>query len=148
MARGALLDSPGYVEFSHDGSWGHKREILSGSRANPTFSEIPVVDLSGAFSEDFTTRLKVAKTIAHACENVGFFYIKNHGISEQLMDDTLSAAKGYFGKDLDTKMREHIYNSKDLRGYEPVNGANVDPRTKGGECINTRVKLINTQLTG
>jgi hypothetical protein len=37
---------------------------------------------------------------------------------------------------VDVKMREHIYKSKDMRGYEPVHGANVDPRKpKGGELI-------------
>ncbi|OAA59660.1 Oxoglutarate/iron-dependent oxygenase [Niveomyces insectorum RCEF 264] len=133
MAPSAISPEPEaeYVEFSHDGYWGHKREVLRGARAKPTFEELPIIDISGSFSDDFDVRLKVAKDIANACEKVGFFYIVNHGISQELLDGTMGAARKYFEKPLDEKMKEHIYKSKDLRGYEPVHGANVDPRTKG-----------------
>lgn len=133
MAPSATDPEPEYVEFSHDGSWGHKREVLKGERAKPTFEEIPLVDMAGAFSDDFESRLRVAKDIAHACENVGFFYIKNHGVPHELMDETMESAKAHFKKPLDVKMREFIYNSKDMRGYEPVHSAQVDPnKAKGG----------------
>ncbi|KAJ9142990.1 Oxoglutarate/iron-dependent oxygenase [Pleurostoma richardsiae] len=133
MAPSAIDPEPEYVEFSHEGSWGHKREVLKGDRAKPTFEEIPLIDVAGSFSDNFDDRLKVAKQIANACEQVGFFYIKNHGISQQLMDGTMDAARRYFDKPVDVKMREHIYKSKDMRGYEPVHGANVDPRKPKGD---------------
>ena len=124
---------PEYVVFSHDGSWGHKREVLRGDRAKSTFEEIPIIDMTGSFSDDVNVRRKVAKEIATACEQVGFFYIKNHGIPQELMDETMGAARKHFDKPFEAKMREHIYKSKDMRGYEPVHGANVDPNTKGGK---------------
>jgi len=124
-------EEPDYVVFSHDGSWGHKREVLKGDRAKKTFHEIPIVDMAGSFSDDFETRLKVANSIRDACQQVGFFYIKDHGIPQELMDETMDAARQHFEKPLDVKMGEHIFKSKDMRGYEPVHGANVDPNTKG-----------------
>lgn len=135
---------PEYVLFSHDGSWGHKREVLRGERAKSTFEEIPVVDMTGSFSDDVNVRLKVAKEIATACEQVGFFYIKNHGIPQELMDETMEAARKHFDKPIESKMNQHIYRSKDMRGYEPVHGANVDPNTKGGKsrapCIDVNAE--------
>ncbi|KAL4876886.1 hypothetical protein BJY04DRAFT_231182 [Aspergillus karnatakaensis] len=133
MAPIAVSPEPEYVEFSHDGSWGHKREVLKGDRAKPTFEQIPVIDMSGSFSSDLETRLQVAKEIAHACEHVGFFYVKNHGIPEELMQETIGVAQRFFEKCTDEKMRYHIYNSKDLRGYEPVHGAQVDPNKPLGD---------------
>ena len=56
---------PEYVVFSYDGSWGHKREVLKGSRAKSTFEEIPIVDMSDSFSSGYTVRLKVAKKDRH-----------------------------------------------------------------------------------
>ncbi|KAH8810821.1 hypothetical protein F5884DRAFT_260881 [Xylogone sp. PMI_703] len=124
-------EEPEYVVFSHDGTWGHKREVLKGAKAKPTFQSIPIVDIAGSYSDDLETRLKVANNIRDACQQVGFFYIKNHGIPQELMDETMDAARRHFEKPLEEKMREHIFKSKDLRGYEPVHGANVDPNTRG-----------------
>lgn len=140
MAPSAISTEPEYVTFSESGQWGHKREILRGDKAKPTFTEIPIVDMTDAFSDEFELRLKVAKNIASACEKVGFFYIKNHGVPQQLMDDTMDAARKFFKKPVDVKMQEHIYNSKDLRGYEPVHGANIDPsKPLGGKKIALQV---------
>lgn len=133
MAPAAILHDPEYVEFSHQGSWGHRREVLKGEKAKPTFQEIPMIDMTSAFSDDFFARLEVAKSIAYACENVGFFYLKNHRIPRDLMEEIMDASRRYFEKPMEQKMQEHIYKSKDLRGYEPVHGANVDPNTKGGK---------------
>ena len=145
-AGSTLGEEPEYVEFSHDGSWGHKREVLRGVRAKPTFEELPIIDMSGSFSDSFDTRLQVAQNIARACEQVGFFYIVNHGIPQELMNDTMAAARAYFEKPLDDKMKDHIYKSKDLRGYEPVHGANVDPRTKGGMCCTPEESVNGEEL--
>jgi len=46
----------------------------------PSFKEIPVIDLSAMNSPDLSERVALAKEIRKACENVGFFYISNHGI--------------------------------------------------------------------
>lgn len=94
-----------------------------------------MIDMGGAFSDNFTARLEVAKSIADVCESVGFFYLKNHGIAQELMDETLEASRKYFSKSTAEKMQQHIYKSRDLRGYEPIHGANVDPNTKGGNIV-------------
>jgi hypothetical protein len=64
------------------------REISTKPPRECTENEVPVVDLSGMFSEDLEARKAVAQSILHAAETSGFFYIKNHGIPE---DVTLGA---------------------------------------------------------
>jgi hypothetical protein len=45
----------------------------------PGFQEIPVIDIGASTSPILAHRIELAKTIRKACENVGFFYISNHG---------------------------------------------------------------------
>lgn len=45
----------------------------------PSFTEIPVVDISASLSENLADRIALAKDIRKVCETVGFFYISNHG---------------------------------------------------------------------
>ncbi|KAE8443405.1 hypothetical protein EG329_001886 [Mollisiaceae sp. DMI_Dod_QoI] len=126
-------EQPEYVYFHYDGDWGHKREVLKGDKKKKTFTEIPVIDVSGIWSDDFKVRLKVANEVAEACESCGFFYVKNHGIDQKLIEETIESNKRYFAKPLEVKMREHIYKSRTLRGYEPVHGAKLDMNTKLGD---------------
>lgn len=49
------------------------------------FSEIPILDLSLARNED--TKPKFLEDLRHALLEVGFLYLKNIGIPEQLVQD-------------------------------------------------------------
>jgi isopenicillin N synthase-like dioxygenase len=52
--------------------------------SKPTsFNEIPIVDVGSLF--DNNNPLKVAHQIGEICENIGFLYIKNHGVSQALI---------------------------------------------------------------
>lgn len=130
-----------YVYFHYDGEWGHKREVLKGDRAKKTFTSLPIVDLGDLSSENLENRRRVAKEMVDACENTGFFYIKNHGIDQSLIDRTLESNRKYFEKPVDVKMREHIYKSRNLRGYEPMHGAILDATKPAGGKQTTPVIL-------
>ncbi|MER9726880.1 isopenicillin N synthase family oxygenase [Mesorhizobium sp. M0155] len=55
-------------------------------------------------------------------------YIKNHGISENLLDDTFAQARAFFKLPIKEKMKFHISNSGvALRGYIEIFGENTDP---------------------
>jgi len=58
------------------------------------FTEIPVIDISSLINGE--NPLKVASQIGDACEKVGFFYIKNHGIDQQLIDEMYALTKSFF----------------------------------------------------
>jgi hypothetical protein len=50
----------------------------------------------------------------------------------RLMNDTFATAHEYFAQSTEKKMEQWIYQNRDLKGYEPVHGARLDDKTKGG----------------
>ena len=80
------------------------------------FTEIPVIDLSSlvAGKEDPAT----VAAIGQACRDVGFIYIKNHGIPLSLIEDMLVAAREFFTRPIEEK--KQIILSDRIRGYLPL----------------------------
>ncbi|UZP36925.1 hypothetical protein NXS19_004741 [Fusarium pseudograminearum] len=81
---------------------------------------IPVIDLSSLDSPDVEERQKLASLINDACTKVGFFYIKNHGIPEDMIEAVHNAAERFFNLTEAQKMRYYIGNSRKFRGYTPM----------------------------
>ncbi|KAJ6297817.1 hypothetical protein OIU76_019012, partial [Salix suchowensis] len=54
---------------------------------------IPLIDLHGL---NGPSRSLVIKQISQACENDGFFQVKNHGISEELIGKIMNIARQFF----------------------------------------------------
>lgn len=90
------------------------------------FSEIPIVDISPLI--DGSDPQGVAKKIGKICEEVGFFYVKNHGVSKDLVERMYRAAEDFFNLPIEVKQRLNVANSGlTLRGYIPTYAENVDP---------------------
>lgn len=111
-------EAPRYEYYYRDNHNDNQREVLTGSRAVETFTEIPVVDVSRIFSESLEERKAVAKEIAEVCKTIGFMYIKGHGIVQELVDDVFALSKQYHAQADDVKMKEYIYDNKELRGFD------------------------------
>lgn len=109
---------PKYEYYFKDNHWNNKRAILTGEQAVRTFDEIPVVDLAGIFSDDFAERSRVAKEIAGICKQVGFMYIKNHGVPQELIDEMFKVSAEYHHLPLEERMADYVYESETLRGYD------------------------------
>ncbi|KAJ9610030.1 hypothetical protein H2200_006360 [Cladophialophora chaetospira] len=109
---------PQYEYFFRDGRYDNKRKVLRGDQAIDTFDEIPLVDIGGIFSDKYEERLSAAKEVAKVCKTVGFMYIKNHGISQELMDKVFKLSHEYHAQPFDVKMQQDVYKSPTLRGYE------------------------------
>ncbi|MBP2236125.1 isopenicillin N synthase-like dioxygenase [Sinorhizobium kostiense] len=91
-----------------------------------SFDKIPIVDVGPLL--DNSDALGVAKEIRWAFANVGFMYVKNHGVPAQLVEDTFAQARAFFDQPLEEKMKLHIANSGvALRGYVEFFGENTDP---------------------
>ncbi|KIK40851.1 hypothetical protein CY34DRAFT_243805 [Suillus luteus UH-Slu-Lm8-n1] len=69
------------------------------------FQSIPIIDLEGAFSEDEALRRALAQQIRMACMDVGFFYIKNHGIAQHCLDEVLKVNQEYYSLPAEEKMK-------------------------------------------
>lgn len=90
------------------------------------FTEIPVIDISPLINGE--NPQLVASQIGDACEKVGFFYIKNHGVEQQLIDQMYTLTKSFFKLTFEEKNKLNIVNSGlTLRGYIPMYAENVDP---------------------
>lgn len=89
-------------------------------------NSIPVIDVSTLM--DGTDPQSVADKISYVCENLGFLYIVNHGVSKELMDRVKSYTEKFFDLPLEEKEKLNIVKSGEtLRGYIPMFGENVDP---------------------
>jgi len=92
------------------------------------FDSIPVVDIGPL--RDGTDKRGVAVEIGRACRDVGFFYIRNHGVSKSDMDEAFAAAKRFFALPLEDKQEIHISKSyPNQRGYVPLFEENIDMGT-------------------
>ena len=91
------------------------------------FSEIPIIDIAPLV--DGSEPQGVARKIGDVCEQVGFFYVKNHGVPEDLVERMYSATRQFFDLPVEVKQRLNVANSgPTLRGYIPPYGENADPR--------------------
>jgi len=59
-----------------------------------TSQEIPVIDISG-INGDLESRKRVAEEVRQASETSGFFYVKNHGIDESIIQNARQQAIEY-----------------------------------------------------
>lgn len=84
-----------------------------------SFQTIPLVDISGLYSEHLEDRKKVAKEIAQAAQNVGFLYITGYQIPESAIENLKFTAKKFFSLPLSKKMAYYIGNSQNHSGYVP-----------------------------
>lgn len=89
-----------------------------GARILP-FTSIPTIDIGSLFGDDRPAFEATAKEIAFACETIGFFYIKNHGISSDLIERTYDQAKRFHTSAVDLKRRVEINKSPGSAGWVP-----------------------------
>ncbi|MFV9429035.1 isopenicillin N synthase family dioxygenase [Rhodococcus aetherivorans] len=91
------------------------------------FHEIPIIDIAGLV--DGSDVEAVARRIGQACEQVGFFYVKNHGVPSELVKRMYAATEEFFGLPDEAKNNVHIEKSgPTARGYIPPFAENADPQ--------------------
>ncbi|KAL2842722.1 hypothetical protein BJY01DRAFT_248987 [Aspergillus pseudoustus] len=107
-------------EHSHIGV-GKKGKVDTVTEIPGSFGKIPVVDLSNMGSPSIEERKAVAKAICDACTKVGFFYIKNHGVPQELVDGAFVEARRFF-HELSEDQKMELVNSKNpnFYGYAPI----------------------------
>ncbi|KIP04232.1 hypothetical protein PHLGIDRAFT_25703 [Phlebiopsis gigantea 11061_1 CR5-6] len=105
--------------------------LLASQRTDSTFEQIPVIDLQNLRSPDPNARRALADEIRDACINVGFFYIKNHGIPDVTIADALAAGKRFFTLPQASKAAIDIHKSPNFKGYTGLLGENTNPENRG-----------------
>jgi len=76
---------------------------------------LPIIDLSPSASGT------AVEAIRRACEEIGFFLIKGHGVPDALIERTYASAKAFFDLPLDEKIK--IARTAEIsRGYDQLGG--------------------------
>jgi isopenicillin N synthase-like dioxygenase len=84
-----------------------------------SLSEVPIIDVAPLANRDKTRAQKTIDDLASACSEVGFMYVKNHGISSKLVYQLATQAKRFFALSYEQKMKVAVENSPIFRGYFP-----------------------------
>lgn len=85
-------------------------------------SGLPIIDVH-ALVAGTGDKETVAEQIRHACLDMGFFYIKGHGVDEALQDRLEQLSRQFFAQDLETKLELRMERAgRAWRGYFPVGG--------------------------
>lgn len=96
---------------------------------SPTsFETVPIIDVAPLLAGEPAGFAAVAAQLGAAAREVGFFYVTGTQIPPELFDGLLTAAKEFFARPVEEKMRYYIGNSDCHRGYVPTGeeGANVE----------------------
>ncbi|EXJ71524.1 uncharacterized protein A1O5_05332 [Cladophialophora psammophila CBS 110553] len=112
--------------------------ILQSDVTGPSQSDandIPIVDLSPFTSPSLSAdtsheaRLKAAQKLVRACRDVGFVYVKNHGVPEDELAKAFALSKRFFDLPMEDKMKAPhppgwvVHRGYSWPGLEKVSGA-------------------------
>ncbi|CAK41789.1 isopenicillin N synthase family dioxygenase [Aspergillus niger CBS 101883] len=125
------------------------RRVSTAPPRPPSDDEIPVIDLVG-IDGDLDSRTVIAGKIRTAAQNTGFFYIKNHGISEDLIASALTQAKAFFHQPEEEKEKVSNFKLLHMDGYHAVGTTQVNKsETKDRkETFSLRYNARNDPSTG
>lgn len=82
-----------------------------------SLTTIPVVDLSLFTNGSEEDKRRFVQQLGEAFEVYGFVSVKNHGVSQQLIDDYYAAVKSFFELPTDVKKKYEIVALAGQRGY-------------------------------
>lgn len=108
------------------------------------FDAIPIIDIAGLSAPEPARRRAVAQEMGRAAREVGFLYVRNHGLDEALFEDVLAAAQTFFAQPMAVKMESYIGRSQNHSGYVPE-GEEVFP---GGTIDRKEAYDLNLDLPG
>ncbi len=88
---------------------------------------LPIIDLAPLVTGQPGGMEQVARELGRAAREIGFFYIRGHGIDPALIGSVFDASHAFFAQPTDVKMKltEGFFESN--RGYVPMKGESLDP---------------------
>ncbi len=77
---------------------------------------LPIVNFEPFLQGSEADRLAVAQDIAQACSEVGFLYIRNHGVPSEVIEAAKAAQRAFFARPMDEKL-PYRRKTGQYRGY-------------------------------
>src|SRR5690606_10662444 len=96
-----------------------------------TLDEIPIVDVGPFFRGEVGGLESAAGALRDAEENIGFYYLKGHGVPQHLIDDVFATACEFHALPLERKMA--IRRNEHNVGYMPFRSSVVRANAVEGE---------------
>ncbi len=94
------------------------------------FSEIPAIDIGPLFDGNVAQVARTTAALDRACSDIGFIYIRNHGVPRDLVGRLAEQARLFFAQPMDEKMR--IVLDQRMRGYLPLNYRSYEGEQRAG----------------
>jgi isopenicillin N synthase-like dioxygenase len=92
---------------------------------------IPSVDLADFLSDNTDSQKKFIKELGNAYESIGFVAVKNHGISDTLIDSLYAKIKEFFALPEEVKLKYNIEGIGGQRGYTPFGKEHAKGQSAG-----------------
>ena len=80
---------------------------------------VPLIDFAPFLAGSADERRRVADVIGRACEDIGFFMLTGHGVSQILINELVAVSYRYFALPEDEKRRITMPPDR-YRGYIPL----------------------------
>ena len=87
---------------------GHLFKDQSPKDISAAQAQIPIIDVGPYLAGKVGTLKTLASQIKNACEQVGFFYISNHGVSENLINNAFKQNRRFHDQPIEKKRRLKI----------------------------------------
>lgn len=110
------------------------RRVSTAPPRPPTEDELPIIDLA-SIDQDLEARKIIASKVRAAAENTGFFYIKNHGISGELIQNALSQAQAFFDQPIEKKQLASSKIQKNADGWHGLGTTQVNKTETRGKHL-------------
>ena len=105
-------------------------------------SDIPVIDLGGLAAREPAALARITAEIAHACRDVGFFYVRAHGVPQEALDAVMDHARAFFALPQADKDALKISAASGNQGYVGLRTEALDPghNVDDKEAFNIRIE--------
>ncbi len=94
-------------------------------------AKIPVIDFSLFTQGDAQARQTVVKEIYHACNRVGFMYLQNHDIEQNLIQQVFIQSKNFFDFPLEIRQKLAWSDEFSNQGYVAIERERLNPNRPG-----------------
>lgn len=111
---------------------------------------IPLIDIEALRGDDPAAHQAIAQALRAACEQRGFFYVRNHGVPTALVERVFHFTEAFFDLPMADKLRVDKAQSSCNRGYEPLRAqtleAGAPPDLKESFYIGQEVALDDARV--
>lgn len=108
------------------------------------FTSIPTIDLSRVSEH----KPELLNDLRHALLNIGFLYVSNHGVPNDIITNLVDALPELFSLSDDAKEQVALHNSPHFLGYSSTGAETTAGKTDQREQFEFATELLDTWSEG